>query len=494
LKLTQIEPPGHVPAYLASSLSYVLFTDWIYPAFLVVTLSLYYCVRHRPQNFVLLVASYVFYAWWDWRFAGLLLLLTFVTYLCALSIAGTKGKTRRRVFLQIAIATSLGALLFFKYANFFLTSADALLNRLGSSPHTHRLNLILPIGISFYTFQTLSYVIDVYRGTVKPCLGFVDFALYVGFFPKLLAGPIERAGKLLPQIQNPRTITVDKAVSGVWLIVIGFFKKVAIADYLAFSVGEIFGNPTHEHPSVLLMVVFFYTIQIYCDFAGYIDIARGTARLFGFELSENFRLPYLARNITHFWSRWNITLSNWFRDYLFFPLGGIQKGRRREYLNVLMTMGLVGLWHGASWNFVVWGLLHGAALVVHRKVVRDSDIRWIQRLPGVVSWFLTLMFVSLSWVLFRSPTLHSAIQYFKCLVMWRWNLPFPTYRVMATGYCLFTALCLLLLVDLVQHRWRRVEAPAYWRPIWAGLYLGVITLGLLLFTPSGSIPFIYFRF
>jgi alginate O-acetyltransferase complex protein AlgI len=452
------------------------FTSWTYLVFFLVVLTLHYLVPHRVRKHLILFASYLFYGWLDWRLPGLLLSLTIIAYLCAIGIAQSSERGTRAWLLAMNIVLGVGVLGFFKCGTFFGT------------------NVFLSMGISFYTFQAIGYTVDVYRGTVAPCLDFSAFALYIGFFPKLIAGPIERVGDFLPQIEKPRSASKEQLLSGVWLLLIGLFKKLAIADFLAGPVAVIFGAPAQQHPLVLWMGVFLFSIQIYCDFSGYIDIARGSARLLGFELSENFRLPYLSRNITHFWNRWNITLSHWFRDYVFFPLGGIRGGIWGEYGNILFTMALVGLWHGVGLTFVVWGLFHGVALVVHRMVVRDSGIAWVKRLPKFISWGITFMFVSLCWIFFRAPNWRAATDYVDHLFLWRWTLPLPTFQLASTAHSLLIALSMLVAVDLVEFKWKRVEAPAVWPPIWAGLYLGCLVIGLLVFAPSSSVSFIYFQF
>ncbi|MEN6321064.1 MAG: MBOAT family O-acyltransferase [Syntrophaceae bacterium] len=323
--------------------------------------------------------------------------------------------------LLTSIVVNLGILGVFKYFNFFIDSAAFVLAAIGFEPHMPVLRLILPIGISFYTFKTMTYTIDVYRRKMTPTENFIDYALFTSFFPQILAGPIERASNLLPQIAAPREITREKVLTGLNLILLGYFKKVAIADTLAPIVGKIFDAPAAISSGQLWTGVYAYTFQIYGDFSGYTDIARGIACILGFESMVNFNAPYFSRNITEFWRRWHISLSTWFRDYLYIPLGGSRYGLTRTYTNLIITMFLCGLWHGAAWTFVLWGVLHGLCLMGHRMSLGGNkpDFSWPQTVSGwatsFVKMFLTFHFVALAWVLFRSSSLTSALVYFQGL-------------------------------------------------------------------------------
>lgn len=347
----------------------MFFNSFEYAVFLPVVLVLYWTVLRKRQNSLLLVASYFFYAAWDWRFLGLLMLSTIVDF-CVGRTLGTRNEaaTRKRL-VGLSLAINLGVLGFFKYFNFFAESFADFMGRFGLAPDTPTLKVILPVGISFYTFQTLAYTIDVYRRKKEPEQNLLDFAVYVAFFPQLVAGPIERAQRLLPQIKTPRTsINYEQIRSGLFLILLGLVRKVVIADSLAPIVNEAFRTADSAGAVTLMVGIVAFALQIYGDFAGYSDIARGSSRLLGIELMENFNQPYLSRNITHFWRTWHISLSTWLRDYLYIPLGGNRKGVSKTYRNLMLTMLLGGLWHGAAWTFVVWGGLHGLYLVVHRRV------------------------------------------------------------------------------------------------------------------------------
>ncbi len=381
----------------------MLFNSSLFVLFAAVVFPAAWLLRGRARKLLLLVASYAFYGAWDWRFLGLLAGSTVVDYLVAEGLRKSDDVRRRRLLLLVSCVANLGALGFFKYADFFVASADALLQSLGLGALTGRLGVVLPVGISFYTFQTMSYTIDVYRRRLEPCRDVVDFALYVSFFPQLVAGPIERATHLLPQIERPRGVTRDDLAIGAWLITLGYFKKCVVADNLAVLVDQAFNAESTPSGLVCLLALYGFAFQIYCDFGGYSDIARGLARLLGFDLSVNFRFPYVATNPQEFWHRWHVSLSTWLRDYLYIPLGGSRGGTLATYRNLLLTMVLGGLWHGASWLFVLWGLYHGLLLCAHRAVVgRVAGRTHGSVLPLGVRWFGMFHLTCLGWLLFRA--------------------------------------------------------------------------------------------
>ena len=327
----------------------MLFNSWEYFVFLPVVLLLYYSLTRRWQNHLLLAASYIFYSWWDWRFTVLLVISTIVDFYLGIAIHQAEEPRHRRRLLVISCIVNFGMLGFFKYFNFFSDSAAHLLQSLGLHAHPIVLQIILPAGISFYTFQTMNYVIDIYRREMQPTRNILTYATFVSYFPHLVAGPIIRAELLLPQLENERVVDNQKFRGGCLLILIGLFKKVVIADSLAPDVTPYFTHPATYSSLVLLKGLYYFSLQIYCDFSGYTDIARGTSRLLGIELPENFNQPYLSQTITEFWRRWHISLSSWLRDYLYIPLGGNRRGRLRTYGNLMLTMVLGGLWHGANW-------------------------------------------------------------------------------------------------------------------------------------------------
>jgi len=385
----------------------MLFNSLEFVVFFVVVLALYSVLNHSRQNALLLAASYLFYGAWDYRFLALLIGTTVVDYAVALAIDRRSDPLARRRILMFSIVANLGVLGIFKYFNFFADSLVDFAGLFGLTVSPVTLNIVLPVGVSFYTFQSMAYTIDVYRGHLKPCRRLPDFALYVTFFPQLVAGPIERATHLLPQVYARRIVTADKIGAGLSLIALGFFKKVVMADNLAPTVNEIFAKQGGFTAEEVLAGVLCFAFQIYGDFSGYTDIARGTSRLLGFELMDNFREPYFARNPSDFWQRWHISLSSWLRDYLYISLGGNRGGRLATYRNLMLTMLLGGLWHGAAWNFVWWGLYHGALLVGYRFYEERAGARstaarsW---LGGVLQIAVMFGFTLYGWLLFRATS------------------------------------------------------------------------------------------
>lgn len=376
--------------------------------FLVVVLVAYHRLAHRPQNLLLLVASYVFYGWWDYRFLGLIVLSTGVDFVAGQRIADAGEDAQRRKWLLISVATNLGLLFTFKYFNWFADSLVALAGAAGwdVAPGGVLLRIALPVGISFYTFQTMSYTIDVYRGILTPTRSPLDFAVFVAFFPQLVAGPIERARHLLPQVSGERRVTADDVSEGTWLLFFGFFKKVVVADNLGRIATAVFDHPEVVQGWDVVIGTWAFAWQIYGDFSGYSDIARGCARLLGFDLMLNFRMPYFAVNPQEFWDRWHISLSTWLRDYLYVPLGGNRGGVRAMYRNLTLTMLLGGVWHGAAWHFVAWGAYQGALLVGHRALLGRVSLTDRKRPPAwtpgrILKAIGFFQLVCLGWVLFR---------------------------------------------------------------------------------------------
>jgi D-alanyl-lipoteichoic acid acyltransferase DltB (MBOAT superfamily) len=397
----------------------VNFITSTYLIFLVVVFTGYWALRKpRAQNVLLLVASYGFYSWWDWRFCGLLLVSSLVDYNVGIGLGRTRSATARRLWLILSITANLGMLGFFKYFNFFADTLEGLLESLGLAVDQVTLQIVLPVGISFYTFQTLSYTVDVYRGKMAPTRNLLDYMTYVAFFPQLVAGPIERAPRLLPQFGSARHFSASAARDGCRLILWGFFKKVVIADSLAGVVDSIYGAPDQMVGPQLALATLCFAFQIYCDFSGYSDIAIGTGKLLGIDLMRNFAYPYFAQSPAEFWRRWHISLSTWFRDYVYIPLGGSRSRPAWWAAAVMITFTLSGLWHGASWNFVVWGALNGLALLPgivrpSANKIRATDLPagpgWIPR-PGVALRIIaTFAFICFTWVFFRARTLGEAV-------------------------------------------------------------------------------------
>ncbi len=383
----------------------MIFTSSRYLVFLAGTLLLLGLVPGRePKKRCLAAASCFFYAAWDWRYLGLLLAISVIDYCAAARIAASDSARARRNWLRVSIVSNLGMLGYFKYCNFFIENFDALTASFGFT--VPRTDVLLPVGISFYTFKTMSYTIDVYRGQLKPCRSWLDYATFITFFPELIAGPIVRASVFLPQLTRLIGPTWRRLVSGASLFLLGLVKKMLIADRVGEIADTVFGAPRIFSTATVWCGVAAYTLQIYCDFSGYSDMAIGSARMIGYDLPENFRMPYLSVNIAEFWRRWHMTLSAWLRDYLYIPLGGNRRGTLLTYRNLFLTMLLGGLWHGASWNFVLWGGLHGGALGIHKLWSRFRESALPNRrhsiLPALASWILTLLFVMICWVPFRS--------------------------------------------------------------------------------------------
>jgi D-alanyl-lipoteichoic acid acyltransferase DltB (MBOAT superfamily) len=519
----------------------------------------------------LLVASYVFYAWWDVRFVFLIVLSTAVDFFCgsmietgrlprskrrftslflvfaafffttvqwnavqlrtepiALSVqwakllpaslsgwlallgtlalvaianllyprfASLQEKRRRDLFLFVSICTNLALLGFFKYFNFFISSAEGAIRGLGIQAELLHLNIILPVGISFYTFKTISYTVDIYRGKMQAAQRFSDFALFLAYFPPLLAGPIDRASELLPQLSNPRQISFKQSTEGVFLILFGLFKKVAISDGVAGSVDAIYGTTGAVSWIDVVLATFLYAVQIYCDFSGYSDMARGVSKLFGIELMLNFNLPYFSKDPSEFWRRWHISLSTWLRDYLYIPLGGSRQGERKTYQNLMTTMVLGGLWHGAAWNFVLWGFYQGAILCVYRAFTpktkqgdRKNRFGLLGDIVTILSFFVVTCY---GWLLFRATSLAQIITFTKILFLDFGNLalslPKPPLPVLL-------GIPLLIGYEVVEYL---ASNPKFKRnypiPARAALYAALIII-LLMGESNAPAQFIYSQF
>jgi D-alanyl-lipoteichoic acid acyltransferase DltB (MBOAT superfamily) len=374
--------------------------------FFIVVYGAYRVLPHRAQNWLLLGASYYFYAAWDWRFLGLLLASTLVDFSCARALSRTSAPGGRQALLVVSLGFNLTLLGFFKYFNFFADSLHGAFGALGWNVDFVTLRILLPVGISFYTFVTMSYVIDVYRREIPATRDLLDFAVFVAFFPHLVAGPILRASNLLSQIDAPRRITREQMRDGAWLIAWGYFQKVFVADNLAGLANGIFDPSTPQTGINILLGIYAFAFQIYGDFAGYSNIARGTSKLMGIELIENFRFPYLVRTPQAFWRNWHISLSTWLRDYLYIPLGGSRGSEWQTRRNLFITMALGGLWHGAAWTFVFWGIYHGVLLIAYRAA---EGWDWFRRLVAgprpvarVVSWAVMFHITCYGWLIFRA--------------------------------------------------------------------------------------------
>ena len=399
----------------------MFFNSLDFAIFLPIVFFLYWFVTNKNlklQNFLIVIASYFFYGWWDWRFLSLIIFSTIVDYLVGRALAKQDNKNKRKILLWTSILVNLGFLGFFKYYNFFLDNFVTAFSFFGADIQANSLNIILPVGISFYTFQTLSYTIDVYRGKLKPTKDFIAFAAFVSFFPQLVAGPIERATHLLPQFYKKRVFDQGLAIIGMRQILWGLFKKVVIADNSATIANEIFNNSGDYSGSTLIVGALFFTFQIYGDFSGYSDIAIGTSRLFGFDLMKNFNFPYFSRDIAEFWRRWHISLSTWFRDYLYIPLGGSRGGISMKVRNTFIIFIVSGFWHGANWTFIVWGALNAIyflpLLLLKKNRVNTDNIAQDKFLPSLrefLNMLITFALTVLAWIFFRADSIGHAWSY-----------------------------------------------------------------------------------
>ncbi len=471
----------------------MLFNSLEFVAFFFFVYGFYLLLRHRAQNVLLLIASYVFYGWWDWRFLSLIFISTVVDYLVGISLQRSEDPARRRHLLILSLVVNLGLLGTFKYFDFFSQSLVDALATFGVHPDRRFLNIVLPVGISFYTFQSMSYTIDVYRREMAPTRDFLNFALFVGFFPQLVAGPIERARHLLPQVERPRTIDREMIREGTWLILFGYFKKVVLADNMAVFTRSVFEEPEQATSVMILAGIYAFAWQIYGDFSGYSDIARGLARLMGFDIMRNFRMPYFATGPRDFWRRWHISLSTWLRDYLYIPMGGNRGSRRQTYRNLMWTMLLGGLWHGAAWHFVVWGGFHGAVLGLGRALegrgrwVRTATARW-QTPWKLVSMGLFFHVVCFGWLLFAVQDLGDVPLLLRGLFA-----PFEMNAETAIASILLFA-GPVLLIDYLQERSGDMLVIPNWPWIPRLFVYGTLFAFILLAGAPRGQEFIYFQF
>jgi D-alanyl-lipoteichoic acid acyltransferase DltB (MBOAT superfamily) len=560
----------------------MVFNSLEFFGFLIVVYISYRILPFRWQNWLLLVAGYVFYGWWDVRFLFLIACSTTVDFSIGLLLADGRMRVRERwiaslfligaallflcpdwstlnfhdfdivlkpksmglkvLFATIALVfvanllisrigkmpkenaqkilifcsvfVNLSFLGFFKYFNFFVESAEGLFRMMNIDPSNLRLGIVLPVGISFYTFQSLSYTIDVYRGRAAPTSRFWDFALFVAYFPPMVAGPIERGRHLLPQLTKPRRISLGQSMDGIVLILLGLFKKVAIADGIAPAVDSVFNSSGAVSQSDVALAVILFAIQIFCDFSGYSDIARGVSKLFGIELILNFNLPYFSKNPSEFWRRWHISLSSWLRDYLYIPLGGNKQGGARTYFNLFVTMLLGGLWHGAAWNYVLWGAYQGALLCGHRLLTqgRETLPTSAEAVSGTTdlhggaarrsrifpSWISTplriavfFVFCCYGWLLFRAHSFDQVKAFSLLLIGLGWDVV-PVISKPTTSALL--GIVVLSMLQLCDYRSGSLESFRRWRPPVQGFLYAILLFILIMGTSNAPVQFIYFQF
>jgi len=477
----------------------MLFNSIVFLTFLLVVFPIYHFLSKKYQNAFLLVVSYVFYGYWDWRFCSLLLISTIVDFFVAKKMDNITDQRKRKLLLSISIITNLGILGFFKYFNFFVDSFVDSFSYFGANLDFLHINIILPIGISFYTFQTLSYTFDVYRKKMKATDSFLDFAVFVSFFPQLVAGPIEKAKDLIPQIASKPKASWNQINEGISLIAIGLFKKVLIGDTCGKFVDHIFAEPTFYTSAELFSALIMFSIQIYADFSGYSSIARGTGKLFGINLMENFNQPYLSSNITEFWKRWHISLSEWLKEYVYiWLLGGNRKGEMRTYVNLMLTMLIGGLWHGANWTFVVWGGIHGMALAIHKFLLNRKKPDVVFKYQNITHLFIfilkvlsTYSIVLIAWLFFRAENFSSAFYIFKKIVFWQ-ESEFA-YRFLSITSTYFI---MIIVLDIVEYYYKRHDFLLVLKPsIRFGMIASIfLIIVVYMFTVSKPMPFVYFQF
>lgn len=472
----------------------MLFNSIEFFVFFILVFIIYWLLNKKlkAQNLLLLFASYVFYGWWDWRFLSLIILSSVIDYFAGIRIHASPNQHTRKSWLFISIIANLGLLSLFKYYNFFAESFSDLMNVFGWQPNDLTLNLILPVGISFYTFQTLSYTIDIYRREFKPTKDAIAFFTYIAFFPQLVAGPIERAVNLLPQIERPREFKKEWFSAGIIQILIGLFRKIVIADTLGVYVDSIYGNLDIHNASSIVFATILYAFQIYFDFAGYSDIAIGTAKSLGFKFHQNFNLPYFSKSLTAFWRKWHMSLSFWLRDYLYISLGGNRKGIKITYRNLMLTMLLGGLWHGSSWNFIIWGGIHGIILSVEKYLTAKNLFSSIRKI-NFIGYFVTFSIVLLSWIFFRASTTQSAFNAIAKIVSLDFAKPFiGDINVLING--LFVLLIGILFdLFLFNRKIHLEELGSKLKPVQIAIVATIIILLINLFY-STSQNFIYFQF
>jgi alginate O-acetyltransferase complex protein AlgI len=477
----------------------MLFNSFEFALFFVTFLIVFFSAPARFQPHILLAGGYVFYMSWRPSFAILLAFTTVVDYTTALVMARARTETVRRAAMVTALTINLGILAAVKYLDFLIANVFGLVGLLGYAVPDFALGLILPLGISFYTFQSVSYTLDVYNRRVEAERDFLTYAQYVCFFPQLIAGPIERAAQMLPQFRITHRLSYNNLTSGLMLFGYGLFKKTCIADAVAPAVSGIFAAPGDYNGTYHLIATILFALQIYCDFSGYSDMARGAARIMGFDLMVNFRQPYFATSLTEFWHRWHISLSTWFRDYLYIPLGGNRGGERMVARNLIIVFVVSGIWHGAAWTFVAWGALHGICLVIERAFVgfAKPDLwitAWARRLLG---WMWMMAVVLVGWAFFRSSSLSGAIDMLRSLGDLG-SVSYFTFKMLnlASVELMMLAISLLVLFVVDYHlafRPQRLEALAQvpWLPTGVGVAL---VYYVLLFGVFGRVEFIYFQF
>ena len=483
----------------------MLFNSLDFAIFLPIFFFLYWYVTNRNlqlQNFLIVIASYIFYGWWDWRFLFLIFFSSITDYIIGKGLQITEKEKYRKILLWVSIVTNIGFLGFFKYYNFFINSFVTAFSFFGKSISINSLDIILPVGISFYTFQTLSYTIDVYKKKLKPAKDIISFLAFVSFFPQLVAGPIERATNLLPQFYKKRVFEDDKAVDGMRQMLWGLFKKVVIADNCAEYANIIFNNYTDFSGSTLVLGAIFFTFQIYCDFSGYSDMAIGMSRLFGFNLMKNFAFPYFSRDIAEFWRRWHISLSTWFRDYLYIPLGGSKGSLSKIVRNTFIIFLVSGFWHGANWTFIIWGFLNALyflPLLLIKRNRKNLDIvaenRVLPSIRELLSMFATFSLTVFAWIFFRAESVSQAFSYIS-RIFTKNLLRLPL--IMGEGRKELLVIFLVIIFVIIEWIGRRneyaIEKLFTTQRRWVRWGFYYLIIGIIISMLGKQQEFIYFQF
>lgn len=477
----------------------MLFNSIEYALFLPLVFIIYWSFSKswKTQNVLLILFSYLFYSFWDWRFLSLIIISTLTDYHVGKKIFDSGNEKKRKMLLLASITINISILITFKYLNFFIDEIKFAFSKIGIQTDLSTLNIILPIGISFYTFQTLSYTIDIYRKKMRPTNNLIVFSVFVCYFPQLVAGPIERAKRLIPQFETKREFDIKNSNIGLFQIIWGLFKKVVVADNCAPIVNEIFLNGTNQSGMVILIGAFLFSFQIYCDFSGYSDIAIGTSKLFGIRLSKNFSSPYFSKNISDFWKNWHISLSSWFKDYIYIPLGGSRKGKIITKRNILIVFCLSGAWHGSEWSFIMWGIIHAILIIIHKQLTLSTKQCFNTPIFGFISTISTFTLVTLAWIPFRSIDLNHALNcYSNLFSISLFTIPYQIIHHPNTPTVLFFILTLLTLEFLYNH-WTAKKKESPWNfPVVIKLcfFYSVLASIYIYGNLGDKIEFIYFQF
>lgn len=487
----------------------MLFNSFDFAIFFPIVFILYWITAHKktPRNILLLVSSYVFYGWWDWRFLFLIFISSLVDFIVGQKIFKAENNRKKKILLVVSLVVNLGFLCYFKYANFFIETFVDSFRLFGKELEVSTLNIILPVGISFYTFQTLSYTIDIFRKQLEPTKDALSFFTFVAFFPQLVAGPIERASHLLPQFYKTYNFNYNQVKSGFLLIAFGLFKKMVVADRVSVLVNQVYNNPEAYQGYEIILATILFAFQIYCDFSGYSDIAIGVGRTMGFDLMKNFRSPYLSKSITEFWRRWHISLSTWFRDYVYIPLGGSRDGKYKMYRNLFLVFLISGLWHGAALTFIIWGAIHGIIIVAEKALSKQrqsfADVLGLAK--NTVSrklFYITITFsiVCFAWVFFRANSLTDSLMIIRNASILKWSQVLNFYELGLNAqefWTSFFAIAILVAFEWTHQKVSFTKQLSSQPLLFRWCFYIIIVFTIIIFGVYGDMApkeFIYFQF